>query len=136
VLVAPLLLIFGLLSIPYIHYEANTSGVWFCSHKGRKMALIAAAVALFVTTSGVLLDEFVLGVNVTGPPTLITNGLLPFAILLAACGSFYFLMKKHFKSSNNEAIQSLFTLLVTSFVVLTLIGIWFRGVGMQLMWAG
>jgi quinol-cytochrome oxidoreductase complex cytochrome b subunit len=136
VFVAPLLLVFGLLSIPYVDYEAKTSGVWFCSHKGRKMALIAAAVAIFVTTSGVLLDEFVLGVNVTGPPTMITNGLLPFAIVLAACGGFYFLMKKHFKANNNEAIQALFTLLTTSFVVLTIIGIWFRGTGMQLMWAG
>jgi quinol-cytochrome oxidoreductase complex cytochrome b subunit len=136
VLVAPLLLIFGLLSIPYVNYDAETSGVWFCSHKGRKMALIAATVAIFVTASGVLLDEFVLGVNVTGPPTMITNGLLPFAIVLAACGGFYFLMKKRFRASNNEAIQSLFTLLTTSFVVLTLIGIWFRGTGMQLMWVG
>jgi len=136
VLVAPLLLIFGLLSIPYIDYEAKTSGVWFCSNKGRKMALIAAVVAVFATIAGVLLDEFVLGVNVTGPTNIISNGLLPFAIVLAACGGSYFLMKKHFKASNNEAIQSLFTLLTTSFVVLTLIGIWFRGAGMQLMWAG
>jgi len=136
VLVAPLLLIFGLLSIPYFRYEANASGIWFCSHKGRKMALVAATVGIVTTIAGVLLDEFVLGMNVTGPPTMITNGLLPFAIVLAACGSFYFLMKKHFKASNNEAIQSLFTLLTTSFVVLTLIGIWFRGAGMQLMWAG
>jgi len=136
VLVAPLLLIFGLLSIPYVNHETETSGVWFCSHKGRKMALIAAAVAIFVTTSGVLLDELVLGVNMTGPPTMITNGLLPFAVVLTACGGFYFLMKKRFKANNNEAIQALFTLLTTSFVVLTLIGIWFRGAGMQLMWAG
>jgi len=110
--------------------------VWFCSNKGRKMALIAAVVAVFATIAGVLLDEFVLGVNVTGPTNIISNGLLPFAIVLAACGGSYFLMKKHFKASNNEAIQSLFTLLTTSFVVLTLIGIWFRGAGMQLMWAG
>jgi quinol-cytochrome oxidoreductase complex cytochrome b subunit len=136
VLVAPLLLIFGLLSIPYVNYDAETSGVWFSSHKGRKMALVAATVGIVTTIAGVLLDEFVLGVNVTGPLTMMTNGLLPFAIVLGTCGGFYFLMKKHFKANNNEAIQSLFTLLTTSFVVLTLIGIWFRGAGMQLMWAG
>jgi hypothetical protein len=44
-------------------------------------------------------------------------------------------MKKRFKANNNEAIQTLYTALATSFVVLTLIGIWFRGAGMQLMWA-
>ena len=136
VLVAPLLLIFGLLSIPYVNYDTETSGVWFCSYRGRKMALVAAVAAIFFTLAGVLLDEFILGANMTGPPTIIYNGLLPFALILAACGGFYYLMKKRFEASNNEAIQSLFTLLTTSFVVLTLIGIWFRGTGMQLMWAG
>ena len=134
--VAPLSLVVGLLSIPYVHYEAETSGVWFCSHKGRKMALTAAAVATVATIACVLLDEFVLSANMTGPPNIINRGLLPFAIVLASCSGFYFLMKKGFKASNNEAIQSLFTLLTTSFVVLTLIGIWFRGTSMQLMWTG
>jgi hypothetical protein len=100
------------------------------------MALTAAAVATVATLACVLLDEFVLSANLTGPPNMINRGLLPFAIVLAACSGFYFLMKKGFKASNNEAIQSLFTLLTTSFVVLTLIGIWFRGTSMQLMWAG
>jgi hypothetical protein len=99
------------------------------------MALVAAVVAIIVTIAGVLLDEFVINANMTGPPNMINNGLLPFAIVLGACGGLYFLMKKRFKSNNNEAIQSLYTLLATSFVVLTIIGIWFRGAGMQLMWA-
>jgi hypothetical protein len=43
---------------------------------------------------------------------------------------------KAFKANHSEAIQALFTLLVTAFVVLTTIGVWFRGAGMQLVWAG
>jgi hypothetical protein len=45
------------------------------------------------------------------------------------------MIKKGFAATNNEAIQALFTLLMTAFVALTIIGIWFRGTGMQLMWA-
>ena len=135
-LIVPLSLVLGLLLIPYMRYEVDTSGVWFCSRKGRKMALTAAAGATVITIAAVLLDEFVIGANMAGPPNMINRGLLPFAIVLATCGSFYFVTKKRFKASDNEAIQSLFTLLMTSFVVLTLIGIWFRGAGMQLMWAG
>ena len=67
---------------------------------------------------------------------MISNGLMPFTFILAVCAGFYLLMKKGFKATNNEAIQALFTLLMTPFVVLTVIGIWFRGTGMQLMWAG
>jgi len=135
-LVIPLLLLFGLLSIPYIDLEAETAGVWFCSHKGRIMAIIAVFVATAATVAGVLLDEFVFRKMVTGPPNMISTGLLPFAIIFVACTGFYFLMKKGFESTNNEAIQALFTLLTTAFVILTVIGIWFRGTGMQLMWAG
>ncbi len=136
VFVVPLLMVGGLLLIPYINYQAETAGVWFCSHKGRKMALIAVVLAAVATVAGVLLDEFVIGASLSGPPNIINNGLLPFTIILAACTGFYFVMKKGFKASNNEAIQALFTLLMTAFVVLTVIGIWFRGTGMQLMWAG
>jgi len=134
-LVIPVLLLFGLLSIPYINYDSHTSGVWFCSHKGRKMALIAAVFATLTTVAAVLLDEFIIGVNPTGPANLINNGLLPFVIVLVVCIGFYWLIKRAFSATNNEAIQALFTLLITAFVVLTVIGIWFRGTGMQLMWA-
>ena len=135
-LVIPLLLVFGLLLIPYISYEANTTGVWFCSHKGRKTALIAVIFATLTTVAAVLLDEFVIAANQVGPATIINNGLLPFAVVFAVYTGFYFLIKKTFKATNNEAVQALFTLLITAFVVLTIIGVWFRGAGMQLMWAG
>jgi hypothetical protein len=134
-LVIPSLLVLGLLSIPYINYETNTSGTWFCSRKGRKMALIAVVVATLATIAAVLFDEFVISANTVGPPNMINNGLLPFAILLAVCTGFYLMVKKGFAATNNEAIQALFTLLMTAFVILTIIGIWFRGTGMQLMWA-
>ena len=135
-LVIPVLLLFGLLSIPYIKYDANTSGVWFCSPKGLKMAIVAIAFAAVVTVGAVLLDEFVIIASQAGPPDMISNGLVPFAIVLMICAGFYFGLKKGFSATNNEAVQALFTLLMTAFVTLTVIGVWFRGPGMQLMWAG
>ena len=136
VLVIPLSLLAGLLTIPYIKYESDSSGVWFVSGKGLKLVLIAIVVASVGTVGGVLLDEFVVSNGAIGPPDMINTGLLPFAIILGFCAGFYFLLKTGFKASNNEAIQALFTLLTTAFVALTVIGIWFRGTGMQLMWAG
>ncbi len=135
-LVIPVLLVFGLLSLPYINYETETTGVWFGSAKGRKMALVALLLATAATVASVWLDEFVIHSSLGGTHGVTGNGLLPFAFLLATCAGFYILMKRGFKASNNEAIQTLFTLLMTAFVVLTMIGIWFRGTGMQLMWAG
>jgi hypothetical protein len=126
----------GLISIPYLNYQAEAAGVWFCSHKGRKMALVAMVVATAATVAAVLLDEFTAGAELAGPPNMINNGLIPFTLILALCAGFYAVMKFGFKATNNEAIQALFTLLMTAFVVLTVTGVWFRGTGMQLMWAG
>jgi hypothetical protein len=135
-LIIPALLVWGLLSIPYINYEADTAGVWFCSRKGRKMALVAAVIAAVVTVAAVLLDEYVIPASRPGPADIFSTGLLPFTIIVAACAGFYYLVKKGFDANNNEAIQALFTLLTTAIVVLTIIGTWFRGTGMQLMWSG
>ncbi len=135
-LVLPSMLMVGLFALPYIDDPTETAGTWFRSRKGRKMALIAMGVSIIGTVAGVLLDEFQFGLNPSGPPDMITNGLWPFAIILAFCAGFYLLMKKLFSATGSEVIQAIFTLLATAFVVLTVIGIWFRGAGMQLMWAG
>jgi len=132
--IIPLMLVIGLFCIPYINYQSETAGVWFCSNKGRRMALIAVLTSTAATVAGILADEFIIGSILTGPPNIIISGLVPFAIVLAGCIGFYVFMKKKFGATNNEAIQTLFILLVTAFLVLTVVGIWFRGTGMKLVW--
>jgi len=136
VLLMPLILTVLIVSIPYITSPAETAGVWFRSRKGRMMAVIASATAAAATVGAVLIDEFQIRASQTGAPNMIDNGLLPFAIVAAGCAIFYIFMKKAFKATPGEAFQALFTFLTTAFVVLTIIGIWFRGPGMQLTWAG
>lgn len=136
VLVIPALMILGLVVIPYLRYDANTSGIWFASEKGRKLAWLSAGTSLAVTVAAVLLDDFVLSANTSTPATIVMNGLIPFLAVAMFCIAWWVLVRKVFAANRNEAVVALFTLLVTSFVVLTLIGVWFRGPGMQLTWAG
>ena len=131
-LVLPSLILLGLVSLPWLQNPEDTAGVWFRSRNGRITTLIAVLVAVTATVAGVLLDEFYFAAVRTGPSGVIRNGLLPFAILMGLGGGFYALMRKAFNANNSEAIQALFTLLVTAFVVLTVIGTWFRGTGMKL----
>jgi hypothetical protein len=42
------------------------------------------------------------------------------------------LLRKRFKATGEEAGQALFTVVFVSILVLTVIGIWFRGKGMSL----
>ena len=133
-LVIPALLVLGLLLVPYFNYEADTTGVWFNSVLGRKLALVSILVGVVLTVAAVLLDEFVFSAAMDGPATVVYNGLVPFTLALIICIGYFLLIRKYFDATSNETIQALFTLLITSFVVLTIVGIWFRGPGMQLMW--
>ena len=132
VLVIPLLTLVVVFAIPWIDPSAESTGVWFRSVKGRRTTLMATIFAVIATVAAVLFDEFYTEAGVAGPPTLVRNGLLPFLAITLICAGFYLLMKKAFAASRSEAIQALFTLLLTSFVVLTIIGVWFRGAGMSM----
>ena len=134
--IIPVLLLVGLVSIPYINYQTETAGVWFASHRGRHMAAVAALVATIVTPIGIVADEFVIDFAAWMPimSPIVRNGILPTAFVLAGIIGFYWLVKKKYAATNNESLQSVFVLLGVAFIIVTITGIWFRGVGMALMW--
>ena len=131
----PVLMITALLSLPYIGYKTDTAGVWFASLTGRKMAVVAALTATVATPVGILADEYFINFSTWADhvPPLISNGLLPFMIILAGSAGFYVMIKRKYAATNNEAIQALFVLFLVAFLILTATGIWFRGAGMKLM---
>ena len=131
--IIPILMMIALLCLPYIDYESNTSGVWFGSFKGRKMALVAAITATIATPAGILADEYMIDLAawMQGVPPSISNGLIPFMIILVGIIGFYVLIKRKYSATNNEAIQTLFVLFLVSFIILTVTGVWFRGIGMK-----
>lgn len=135
-LVIPFLALAALVILPYLDPDLDSVGIWFRSDKGRRMGLVAVGIGLIITPLLVLADEFILDFAGWLPslPTLISNGLVPLAIVLLFLIGYYDGMKKRFSATNCETIQATFILLLTVFVVLTVIGVWFRGPGMALMW--
>ncbi len=136
VFVIPVTIIGLLFFLPYLRYDADTAGVWFASYRGRKMAVIAAAIALIITPPGIVADEFGIDFAAWMPAisSTISNGLLPAVLILVGIIGFYLLMKQGFHANNNEAVQAVFVLLLTAFLILTVTGIWFRGKEMALVW--
>ncbi|MGD8346736.1 MAG: cytochrome b N-terminal domain-containing protein, partial [Lysobacterales bacterium] len=134
--VIPLTLTVALLCIPWYRFDSRPAGTWFVSRKGRITALAGALTGFIVTVAAVLFDDLVLSAHGQASPGMIQNGLLPFAVIIAFCLAFHFLLRKRFGAGRNESVQALFTLLMVAFVTLTLIGTWFRGPGMQLTWSG
>jgi quinol-cytochrome oxidoreductase complex cytochrome b subunit len=130
-LVIPGILMLGLLALPWLRYDANVSGIWFGSATGRKTALLALVCGAMLAVAGVLASEHGLS-----DPGILGGGLVPFALAALLTVGFYYLVRKLFSANVNEAVQAVFTLLISVFVTLTVVGVWFRGSGMQLMWAG
>jgi quinol-cytochrome oxidoreductase complex cytochrome b subunit len=132
--VIPTLVLLGLLAIPYFNYANDTGGIWFASRPGRKMALLAAVTGIVATPLLILADEWrsTTGLHGEGIPPIIGNGLIPTIFLLIALGGFFWVLKKRFGATTNEVLQSLFTLVLTAYGILTIAGVWFRGAGMTL----
>ena len=66
--------------------------------------------------------------------TLITRGLLPTILLLVLFAGFYLLLVHKLKFSRAETVMAGILLVLSCLVIFTLIGIWFRGAEMHLVW--
>ena len=133
-IIIPLLIITILIFLPYFQYDSKTSGIWFLSNKGKQTSKISAIVGLILTPTLILIDEYFMdfSANFEAIPTAITNGLIPFLIILLLLSGYYQFIKRKFNTNKTETIQSLFVLILTIFIVLTLTSIVFRGEGMAL----
>jgi quinol-cytochrome oxidoreductase complex cytochrome b subunit len=136
VLVIPLIILIALVYAPYLRFDDEIAGDWFLTTRGRHLAVIGTVVALLATPLWVVIDERFIGPDgwLPGSAAFISNGLVPFAFVLASVSGFYVLVRKVFAANKNEAVQTLFVLLFVTFVVLTATGAWFRGAGMILVW--
>jgi quinol-cytochrome oxidoreductase complex cytochrome b subunit len=134
-IIIPLLGGFFLLAVPYLDYPENKSGVWFSSNNGRKTALAAALVSAPITIIFIIAREFIFDLRTLLPwlPAAVSNGLLPFALCLLVLVFFYGFLMKKYSPSRNEMVQAVFVFMLTAFIVLTIIGIWFRETGMKLV---
>jgi len=122
--------------LPFIDLNPKNIGVYFRSKRGRYLALLSAGISLLSTSAWVILDEFVLNWTswLPGWPSLIANGLVPLAIVLLGLVAFDEGLKKSLHANAEERILALFIFLFIALIVLTIIGIFFRGPGMSLYW--
>lgn len=133
-IVIPALGLGALALLPYQASETQGVGVWFRSKRGQALALVGALIGLFWTPTLVIVDEYWLDLPslMPGLPTIIANGWVPLAALLLALMG-YAQALRWLGATRDESRQSVVVLLVTSFLVLTVIGIFFRGPGMALV---
>jgi quinol-cytochrome oxidoreductase complex cytochrome b subunit len=130
----PSIAIIGLFLLPFVDIHPESVGIYFRSHRGRGLSLLAVGLGIFLTPLWVLLDEYILDWAAWLPTwnSLLSNGLIPMALI--ALGLFLLddWVTRTFKANTEEQVMFFVTFLFTAFLILTLIGIFFRGPGMAL----
>ena len=136
VVVVPLLVAAFLAGLPFVRYGEAPTGSWFHSERGRRAALLAAAAALLIVPVAVLLDEHVLQWTRLFPalPAAIATGLVPLALWGVVVLALVLVLKRSLSLSRFETVQSIFAFVTVAFLVLTAVGVLFRGPGMRLEW--
>jgi hypothetical protein len=130
----PLTIVFALAYLPYLNFKDEPNGLWFQSEKGKEAAKFSAISASIIAPLLVVINEFIPDFETLLPwlNSFVSNGLVPLFILLVLLWYYYRFVLKKFSLEFIEVIQTMFVFVTTCFIILTLIGIFFRGVDMAL----
>jgi len=134
-------LVLGMVSfLPYFDKDYQDIGIYFRSKAGRWATLLGAGLAVVIVPLLVAADEYWIDLPgwFPGLPTWVTGGLIPFIATVAFLGLIYALLRRFVhgdgrRANHSEATLGLVVFMVASLVVLTVIGIWFRGENMALI---
>lgn len=133
--IIPAFTVGALIAMPYLREDMDAEGIWFRSQRGRRLAAVSAVLGTIVTIGIVIVNEFYLNLTelLSFLPDSISNGVVPLGI--AMLGTFLYTRWLSWRGATiSETRMSLFTLLLFSFLTLTIIGIFFRGENMALEW--
>jgi len=134
IFVIPLLVTAFLVYIPYMKYTELKVGVWFNSDKGKKLTLITFVYAVVLTLLVILTSEFFLDLRNWMPqvPVLISTGLLLLLLYLVPAAAYLYFIKSKYNAAKIDLEMALFTIIITAYIVMTIVGSLFRGEGMHL----
>jgi len=130
------LVLLGLVFLPRLDRDAADIGHYFRSAVGRRAAALAALLSLGLIPMLVVVDEWYLDLPalLSGWPTLLSNGLLPLLFSLFGLFLIYALFRWGGRLRHSEALVGLFSFIFVSLIILTFIGVFFRGANMALVW--
>ncbi|MBE2197805.1 MAG: cytochrome b N-terminal domain-containing protein [Anaerolinea sp.] len=126
----------AILFVPRLDKAEADIGVYFRSGKGKWAAALAALLSVGLVPLLVVVDEWWLDLTQMFPtwPTLITNGLIPLLLTLPGLWLIYALLRGGGRLTHSEALTGVFTFVFVSLIILTIIGVFFRGANMALIW--
>lgn len=136
VFIFPLFILVAAIWLPFIKLDDRNQGIWFLSEKGIYTAKLSAAAAIFITIAFILSGELFPDPEqvFSTVPSFVTKGIVPLIFMLLTIWVFLQFLRGRFRINRSEFVQSIIIILIVSYSVLSLTGIFFRGEGMRLMW--
>ncbi len=129
----PGLVIIIIMAIPYIDRSNKDIGIWFGSKKGRAIALWSAVYTAILIPGLILFDEYIRVRSLISKPQIFPEWIIPI-VVIGGLTTLLYLIIRRWRPSTREVIIGLFTAFVVTYVLLTVVGIFFRGFGMHLTW--
>jgi quinol-cytochrome oxidoreductase complex cytochrome b subunit len=132
----PAIVILGLALIPYLDRETEGTGEWFGGPGGGPLVWKSAVVGLGVA---VLIEAFAIRFGwlrewFPGIPQLVITFVNPGTLITAAYAAYSIWCIRRYQSARAGAL-ALFTCFLAGFIVLTIIGTYFRGPNWDFFWS-
>jgi hypothetical protein len=132
----PAIVIAGLALIPYLDREREGTGIWFGGTGGGRLVAWSAAFGL---TAVLAIEAFAIRFGWIrewwpGAPQLLITAINPGTVLTVAYALYSIAVVRRFASTRAGAL-ALFTCFLCGFVVLTVIGSYFRGPNWDFYWS-
>ena len=131
--VVPLTLTVFFIYIPKISIERERVGNWFYSAKGKSIVVLSVVFSVIITTVLIVILEYWLHLNEMNMPLFISTGVIPLFMYLIPLFGFLFYLKTVKKADKVELVISITTTIFASYIIMSFIGIWFRGEAMHLI---
>lgn len=132
VTVWPILGVGALVGVSFWPGAVSPPGVWFGSQRGKQLAVRVAIGSVFAGVALVLFDDAILSSG--SIRNVFSRGFLPLGLVLGVGYGFYRLMVRRFRYTRAEVVTAGFVCVTVLWIVLTVIGVWFRGPEMGLAW--
>jgi len=128
----PVLFILGLIALPYVDRDLRHAGEWFGTRKGIIITIWSAVYTALWTTALIVFDENVGVRSIVGEPAIVPNWVIPVAVM-AGLSAILYLSILPLRPSRREVLMAFFTAFIVVYAQLTLVGSFFRGIGMHLV---
>lgn len=132
-LIIPTILVIFFSYIPQLQIDKDRVGVWFYSKKGKKIILLTLVFTVLLTLLLIIIFAYFLDISKLDFPLWISTGLIPLLLYLIPFLGFMLYLRLGMKANRVELVLAAATLIFTSYLVMMIVGICFRGAGMLLI---